>query len=427
MNSFLLHLSIKDRDGGSNGRFLCTVNDTNLELVHMYGAEYKILTTVPFDREQQTNFVASVNCRDFGDPPLYSKEDINVSITDKNDNAPIFSQRSYFATIREKNQIGDFIIEISCTDQDEGRNGVIEFYLLNNSEKILINNTSGIITAAAEFDHEDIANFETSILAKDHGRPSLSASATLFLKILDVNDEPPTFSQNQYTFHIAEKMPPGREVGRIHVTDRDSLPYNTFQLSLIRSIISREASDIFMIDKKTGSIKTTKLLPRSNSTRGFHLVLVATEDAPPHRYTTANITIYMIRDGKTSQTPRPAASPSNDMIIIYALSGALGIMVVIITIVIIICICCKRRQRNNDIFISENLVRTLTKHPDMRKNSLNSYKSSKEWQMVNDFISHPRCLTIDRYGNLSTERVPVGAILPEERQPMYCDNTTVST
>ena len=43
--------------------------------------------------------------------------------------------------------------------------------------------------------------------AVDGGSPSLSSTATLIISIIDVNDNPPVFTRQQYTVVVTEEQP----------------------------------------------------------------------------------------------------------------------------------------------------------------------------------------------------------------------------
>lgn len=54
----------------------------------------------------------TIQAVDGGTPPLSNHATVNISVTDSNDNAPIFNQVSYGARIREDAQIGDRILQV---------------------------------------------------------------------------------------------------------------------------------------------------------------------------------------------------------------------------------------------------------------------------------------------------------------------------
>lgn len=68
-----------------------------------------IVTTKPLDRETISGYLLTVTAKDGGNPPLSDTTDIEISVTDVNDNYPTFKQQSYSGNILEDALIGMFV------------------------------------------------------------------------------------------------------------------------------------------------------------------------------------------------------------------------------------------------------------------------------------------------------------------------------
>lgn len=64
------------------------------------------------DYEAVRDYFLTVLAIDGGSPPLSNQAVINITVTDANDNAPIFSQPSYRAIIREDAVVGSQVIQV---------------------------------------------------------------------------------------------------------------------------------------------------------------------------------------------------------------------------------------------------------------------------------------------------------------------------
>lgn len=64
------------------------------------------------DYERAKDYFLTIQAIDGGTPPLSNVATVNISVTDCNDNAPVFSQLSYSARIREDAQPGDKILQV---------------------------------------------------------------------------------------------------------------------------------------------------------------------------------------------------------------------------------------------------------------------------------------------------------------------------
>jgi protocadherin Fat 1/2/3 len=79
------------------------------ELLYISGV---ISIAEQLDYERAKDYFLTIQAVDGGTPPLSNHATVNISVTDSNDNAPIFNQASYSARIREDAQIGDKILQV---------------------------------------------------------------------------------------------------------------------------------------------------------------------------------------------------------------------------------------------------------------------------------------------------------------------------
>ena len=71
------------------------------------------------DFERSKEYFLTIQARDGGSPPLSNHATVNVTIMDANDNAPIFTQVSYTASINENSPVGASIVSLTATDLDQ--------------------------------------------------------------------------------------------------------------------------------------------------------------------------------------------------------------------------------------------------------------------------------------------------------------------
>ena len=67
----------------------------------------------PLDYESLREYVLLIEAQDGGSPPLSSTTMVKVNVTDANDNAPVFSQEIYQATLSEDVPVNSLVIEVS--------------------------------------------------------------------------------------------------------------------------------------------------------------------------------------------------------------------------------------------------------------------------------------------------------------------------
>ena len=223
-----------------------------------------------------------------------------MTVVDINDNPPIFKEEIYIAKLLENNLVGAFLLHVNATDDDIGDNARIKYTINDDDDRNLlyVDQRSGTIMAKVSFDYEQVQNVAIILKATDSGDPALSASTRVLVKIIDVNDEIPQFSQDSYSFAVHENEPEGTEVGVVNAIDLDSDPYNQFEFSLIPS---HGSVNFFNIDPKTGQITTQAMLDRED-TAVYHLLVSANDIEDGSMSSTATVSIYVADTNDNSPT-----------------------------------------------------------------------------------------------------------------------------
>lgn len=70
-------------------------------------------------------------------------------------------------------------------------------------------------------DREDIPSYTFDVIARDNGSPSNSSTVTVNVKVVDKNDNEPTFDQPSYSFNVSEDAQVSTVVGQVFAEDKD--------------------------------------------------------------------------------------------------------------------------------------------------------------------------------------------------------------
>ena len=298
-DTFVAHLTVVDPDSGSNGAFTCDLKDNHFKLEQMFFGEYKIVNVAPLDRETRQTYNLAVTCRDEGLEPQLSIKHIQVTVVDINDNPPVFKDEIYTAVLLENNLVGAFILHVNATDDDIGDNAKIRYSINDDVRNLVyIDQRSGTVMAKASFDHEEVQDIAFIVTAKDKGEPPLSATTRVLVKIGDVNDEIPQFSQDSYSFAVYENEPEGTEVGVVNAVDLDSELFSQFEFSLVPS---HGSVNFFNIDPRSGQITTQAVLDRED-TAVYHLIVSANDIEDASMSSTATVSVYVTDTNDNSPT-----------------------------------------------------------------------------------------------------------------------------
>lgn len=285
----VLVVSASDNDVGINAQITYTLGDeliggersTEFTINPQTGA---IITAKPVDRETLSGYLLTVTARDGGNPPLSDTTDIEISVTDVNDNFPTFKQQSYVGNILEDALIGTSVVQVSATDADMGLNGRIKYMLSEKDSDdgtFVIDPTSGVIRTNKGLDRESVATYELQAIAVDRGSPSLTSEVPITVRVEDINDSPPAFDTDKIILYIPENSPIGSTVGQIYAKDPDEGVNAVVQYS----IIGGDDSNAFSLVTRPGSEKAELLtmteLDYESARKKFDLVVRAA--SPPLR------------------------------------------------------------------------------------------------------------------------------------------------
>ncbi|KAG8539626.1 hypothetical protein GDO81_020622, partial [Engystomops pustulosus] len=174
-----------------------------------------IVLEQPLDREVQSSYNITVKASDRSPlQPLSSFAVVTITVLDVNDNPPVFERRDYLVTVPEDTAIGTQVMFVFAASKDIGSNAEITYSFRTGNEhgKFKINPKTGAIVVINPLDYEGCKNFYLVVEAKDGGSPPLSAVATVNINLTDVNDNPPTFSQEVYSAVISEDASIGESV-----------------------------------------------------------------------------------------------------------------------------------------------------------------------------------------------------------------------
>ena len=181
----------------------------------------------PLDRERKAQHTLILTATDGGSPPRSGKLNITVSVSDINDNRPVFSQDVYSATLHENVAAGTTVIKVFATDLDEGTNGEVLYSFGSDViSKVFdifsLDSITGEILVKGEVDFEKNAVYKLDVQASDNGQPPTTTDCRVIIKIQDVNDNQPEIEVTSLSNVVAEDSKPGTVISLISVTDKDS-------------------------------------------------------------------------------------------------------------------------------------------------------------------------------------------------------------
>ncbi|XP_020495326.2 protocadherin-23 [Labrus bergylta] len=275
----LLTLSAEDQDwspenthldytivrGNEEKRFCLEVKMAQVEnLMRNVG---KVVLCNPLDHEMTESYSLTVSVSDRGTPPLNSSAVVMVTVSDCNDNAPIFVSTEYHTQVSENSHVGTRLVQVSAQDPDLGINGLLRYEIISGNSKghLRVDPQSGLLVVNHSLDYEEDSKYTLTIRASDGGESSEErkvAFTVVFITVLDENDNSPYFMFPSVNCSVLENLPAFTHTCSVHAVDNDLGSYGQLTYSILSSCFmdygsgSPERKEAFAIDSLTGDIHT---------------------------------------------------------------------------------------------------------------------------------------------------------------------------
>uniref|UniRef100_A0AAZ1XTU7 Cadherin domain-containing protein n=1 Tax=Oreochromis aureus TaxID=47969 RepID=A0AAZ1XTU7_OREAU len=167
-----------------------------------------IISLQSFNYEELKTFQFKVQATDSGVPPLSSNVTVNVLILDENDNSPtILAPYSEHGSVNSESipysaEAGYFVAKIRAVDADSGYNALLSYHLSEPKGNNLfrIGTSTGEIRTKRRMSDNDLKTHPLVVLVSDNGEPSLSATVSIDVVVVESTAE----IQTQYR-HVPVK------------------------------------------------------------------------------------------------------------------------------------------------------------------------------------------------------------------------------
>ncbi|XP_045886268.1 protocadherin alpha-8-like [Micropterus dolomieu] len=183
-NALISYHILREANGENKVASFLNINSENGDILALKGFDFETLKTFQFQ------VVAS----DSGTPSLSSNVTVNVFILDQNDNAPVIlypvssnGSAEGVEEIPRNVNAGHLVTKVRAYDADIGYNGWLLFSLQQVTDHSLfgLDRYTGQIRTLRSFTETDEAEHKLIILVKDNGNVSLSATATVVVKLVE--------------------------------------------------------------------------------------------------------------------------------------------------------------------------------------------------------------------------------------------------
>ncbi|XP_059918613.1 protocadherin alpha-2-like isoform X15 [Gadus macrocephalus] len=223
---------------------------------------------------------------------------IEIDILDINDNSPSFIEKVKIIDMYESSYPGEKYPLPFARDSDTGSNSVKTFKLsqndyfsldVQNSEK---HSLSAELVLQKSLDREKQAVVTLTLTAVDGGKPARSGTLKIIVNVIDVNDNPPVFSQSLYKAEIVENAEIGTTLITLSATDLD----DGINSAIIYSFTGQENIDsdkLFIVNEVTGVI-TIKSKIDFEENQAYEIRVQARDKGTPPRIAHGKVLVEVI-------------------------------------------------------------------------------------------------------------------------------------
>nr|XP_012321940.2 protocadherin beta-15 [Aotus nancymaae] len=224
IGSLVVKVSARDLDTGTNGEISYSLFYSSqaiskpFELSSISG-EIRLIKKLDF--ETTSSYDLDIEASDGGG--LSGKCSVSVKVLDVNDNSPELSISSLTSPIPENSPETEVAL-FRIRDRDSGENGKMTCSIQDDVPfelKPSVENFYTLVTEGA-LDRETRAEYNITITVTDLGTPRLKTEHSITVRVSDVNDNAPAFTQTSYTLFVRENNSPALHIGSVSATDRDS-------------------------------------------------------------------------------------------------------------------------------------------------------------------------------------------------------------
>lgn len=267
--SSVIKITAIDSDEGPNGDVRYYLEDetySKIFEIDIYSGWITLLSTL--DRESQSEYYFNVLASDNGQTKQISKAPVAITVTDCNDNAPMFKQQTQFVSASENVIPGTVLSRLLVTDLDSQKNN-LDFFIVSgdNYSQFQVSN-NGELFVSKKLDRETIESYNITVAVTDG---KFISYAYVLINIDDENDNFPICLKPRYNINVNESTPVGTTLIEINAIDLDINPNNK-----MRYYITGNYSEDFYIDKDSGELKIAKELDREK--RSIYILLVHVQD-----------------------------------------------------------------------------------------------------------------------------------------------------
>ncbi|KAM7113022.1 protocadherin-23 [Ciconia maguari] len=281
----IIQIFATDLDSGLNGETEYSILSGNENATFLIDSARGILATnTVLDHESTSSYRLVVQAADKGNPRLSATSIVRIQVLDVNDNTPVVQPLGE-VEVPENALPGFIVTQVSASDADS--RPALQFdFIYDNSPgmKFAIDQHTGVVTVVEPLDFEETAVYKLRIVVSDSVHQT---EAELTILVLDINDNPPVFTQDSYQVSLPELISMDASVLTVSAVDRDSEHNGMISYKILSS------SEGFAIDHKNGSVFATGPVTQLEKIPIIQLLIEATDSGSPALSAVTSVEVHI--------------------------------------------------------------------------------------------------------------------------------------
>uniref|UniRef100_A0A8C6MIU8 Cadherin-10 n=1 Tax=Nothobranchius furzeri TaxID=105023 RepID=A0A8C6MIU8_NOTFU len=258
-----------------------------------------ILLRKPLDFEKKRQYSlriqvenSHINPHFYSSGPFRDEATIKIVVEDV-DEPPLFERASYIMEVKEDAARNTIVGSVSASDPDDKRSPV-RYTIDRRTDMDRVFNIhagNGSVFTLRDLDREESAWHNISVIATEFNNPRLMSRVPVYIRVLDVNDNAPTFATNYETF-VCENAKANQRIQTVSATDPDEpLGGHRFTFSLAPEAAGKANFSVRDNKDNTAWILTRRSSYNSLQKSVYHVPVVISDGEYPMQSSTSTLTI----------------------------------------------------------------------------------------------------------------------------------------
>ncbi|CAG9580188.1 unnamed protein product [Danaus chrysippus] len=290
-----------DLDSGMNAQIRYNIQKGALDAFNIHQDTGLVSVAGSLDYDRRNTYKILITATDMGVPSLTGTTELTVHVLNVNDKKPVFKPAVQRAGVSADAEAGTLVYQLVAEDPDAEPGGLrftrgdkpARAVDANGQEVIddgtisswFIVSPSGEVFVSHSPDRSRAAVVTLPVAVTDTSAPiPQTTDGELIITIVDVNRQPPVFSQPAYVERLAEEQPPGTLLATYSATDKETP---------IASITIHPPSPYFRIDNVTGEVRVSSRIDYE-ATPSLNFTLVAHDSGVPQLSSSAAVFVEII-------------------------------------------------------------------------------------------------------------------------------------